>query len=251
MSGPARLTYAFAPIPEWILYHPALTPLAVRVYGVLARCGMTPDACFPSHAFIAEKANCQERSVARPMAELEAVGAIRHVTRWRSGGGRTSNGYWLAGDGPLEQTAQESAVHTAQDPQANRAGERAINRAQERVEREPLEREQDKENVQNVSLFPSPRPINGNGDSVAFGEFWKIYPRKESKGSARKAWSAAVKKAKPDAITAAAQQYRDKAGREDRYTKLAATWLNGECWDDPVEVTFHGETYATAPETYR
>ncbi len=65
-----------------------------------------------------------------------------------------------------------------------------------------------------------------------FDAFWLVYPRKESKGAARKAWTKAVSKASAAHIIAAAERYRDDPNREDGFTAHAATWLNGERWDD-------------------
>jgi DNA-binding transcriptional regulator YhcF (GntR family) len=137
--------YRFTTIPEWVLYHPQLSPLAVRVYGVLDRRGHEPTHCFPSHAEIAKKAQVSARSVARPLAELEAVGAIRAMHRGSATGGRTSDGYFLAGDSPLPAlTALLNALTeevTAQDLSSKRVRGRGSNRAREREERESVERE--------------------------------------------------------------------------------------------------------------
>lgn len=69
-----------------------------------------------------------------------------------------------------------------------------------------------------------------------FDEFWSVYPRKTAKGQARKAWPAAVRKATAETIIKGAMRYRDDPNRSDRFTKHPATWLNGECWEDPPEV---------------
>lgn len=65
-----------------------------------------------------------------------------------------------------------------------------------------------------------------------FDEFWNAYPRKENKGAARKAWAKALAKADAPTIVAAALAYRDDPNREAEYTAHAASWLNGERWDD-------------------
>jgi hypothetical protein len=81
-----------------------------------------------------------------------------------------------------------------------------------------------------------------------FEEFWRAYPRKTSKGAARKAWAKAITKAVPDKIIAAVRRYavgetaRMTSGVNPglRYTAYPATWLNAERWDDettPNEIT--------------
>lgn len=77
----------------------------------------------------------------------------------------------------------------------------------------------------------SPRPA-GVGDDPDFQQFWVAFPRKEGKGHAKRAWIRAVRKADATRIVLGAERYRDDPNREKRFTRLASTWLNGECWDD-------------------
>lgn len=76
-----------------------------------------------------------------------------------------------------------------------------------------------------------------------FDDFWRVYPRRESKIDARTAWG----KLKPDAalrariVEAVVNQCRAKGWTPDlprerkQYIPLPATWLNGEKWEDEVE----------------
>ena len=79
-----------------------------------------------------------------------------------------------------------------------------------------------------------------------FERFWSIYPRKASKGSAKKTWLKLVKgyeKEDFDAfitklVMAVDSQIRRKKRDGDEtltYWKHPTTWLNGECWLDSVE----------------
>lgn len=68
---------------------------------------------------------------------------------------------------------------------------------------------------------------------AAFDQFWAAYPRKESKGAARAAWTKALKKTDAHTLVAAALEYRQRRnGQEPQFTKQATTWLNQECWTD-------------------
>ncbi len=70
-----------------------------------------------------------------------------------------------------------------------------------------------------------------------FAAFWKVFPLKESKGDARRAWPKALKAAGGDAdrIVQGAYRYRNDPNREEEFTAYPATWLNGERWeDDPL-----------------
>lgn len=80
-----------------------------------------------------------------------------------------------------------------------------------------------------------PSPKRARADPKDFDRFWDVYPRRESKGAARKAWAKAIKIAEPDVIIAAAKAYRDNGMRQradPKFTKHPATWLNNECWTD-------------------
>lgn len=75
--------------------------------------------------------------------------------------------------------------------------------------------------------------------SDRFDEFWAVYPRKEKKPAAQKAYLRAIERADEDAIIEAAERYADARRElpkdEQRYTKHPATWLNNDCWNDDIE----------------
>lgn len=74
-----------------------------------------------------------------------------------------------------------------------------------------------------------------------FDSFWEVYPRKAGKAQARKAFAKAIRRVPVDVIVAGAVAYRDDPNREDGFTAHAATWLNGERWeDDPLPVRSGG-----------
>jgi hypothetical protein len=65
-----------------------------------------------------------------------------------------------------------------------------------------------------------------------FIDWYLIYPRHEGKGVAEKAYMKARKKTTAEVLLAGAQRYAEDPNREKQYTKLPATWLNAESWDD-------------------
>lgn len=66
-----------------------------------------------------------------------------------------------------------------------------------------------------------------------FAAFWQAYPRRVSKGAARKAWAKAIQKTSPDTLLAAAKAFaRLQAGKDEEFIPHAATWLNAERWQD-------------------
>jgi hypothetical protein len=76
----------------------------------------------------------------------------------------------------------------------------------------------------------SSSPAKPNADE--FLDWYLEYPRKESKGVAEKAYAKARKIATAEELVEGAIRYRDDPNREDQFTKLPATWLNGKCWED-------------------
>lgn len=64
-----------------------------------------------------------------------------------------------------------------------------------------------------------------------FEAFWTAYPRRKAKRAAWKAWKAAVKRADPEAIIAAAKA-EARRPCETKFRQYPATWLNADAWDD-------------------
>lgn len=79
----------------------------------------------------------------------------------------------------------------------------------------------------------------GSDSDPDFCAFWDVYPRKEAKGQARKAWKTATVKRgiDPKAIILGAERYRDDPQRNRDYTAHPGTWLNGERWLEQNEPT--------------
>jgi len=69
----------------------------------------------------------------------------------------------------------------------------------------------------------------------AFPAWYAAYPRRASRGAARRAYSVAVQKATPEELLAGAARYAKwlaSTGTPLDKTKHPATWLNQECWLD-------------------
>jgi hypothetical protein len=66
-----------------------------------------------------------------------------------------------------------------------------------------------------------------------FSDFWAAYPRKIGKGNARKAFEKAMKSATIDEISSGLNSQLDiLKSKEQKFIPHAATWLNGERWND-------------------
>lgn len=73
-----------------------------------------------------------------------------------------------------------------------------------------------------------------------FDDFWSAYPHrngvKRGRQKAEQKFRTAVKSGMtPDALTEAANRYRQDRQVIDGYAKDPATWLNGKCWEDEIE----------------
>lgn len=87
---------------------------------------------------------------------------------------------------------------------------------------------------------PTSTSILNNSQQEMFDRFWKVYPKKRSKGAAKRAW----KKVNPDndllhAIIESVKVqslHRDWTKDEGKFVPYPATWLNAERWDDEVLV---------------
>lgn len=74
-----------------------------------------------------------------------------------------------------------------------------------------------------------------------FDQFWAVYPRKVSKGQARRAWNAAAKKAAPAEIVNAVESFGSRVANSDpKFIPHPATWLNGERWSDEPDGQTNG-----------
>jgi hypothetical protein len=79
----------------------------------------------------------------------------------------------------------------------------------------------------------SPRAARG---ADRFDEFYDAYPRHVDRRDAEKAWSNVIKRDSPDEVIAAAKRYAlSQRGKEKKYMKYPATWLNKGCYFDEPE----------------
>jgi hypothetical protein len=85
----------FAPLPEWLIYHPeaARCPRIVVVYGCLQRHADQGGTCFPGISRVAELLHVDRTSVIRSLRRLEAIGAVTVTSRYTDDGRQTSNLY--------------------------------------------------------------------------------------------------------------------------------------------------------------
>ena len=87
---------------------------------------------------------------------------------------------------------------------------------------------------------PVPVPIKNTSSPTVlmFDDFWKLWPRKEGKAVAVKAYQKATKKISESELLEYARKYVNSPARPElKYVPHAATWLNGERWLDELEAS--------------
>ena len=66
-----------------------------------------------------------------------------------------------------------------------------------------------------------------------FEKFWAVYPRHREKFRARTAYDKALKHVSHEKIMIAVRHYAEEVrGKELKFVKHPATWLNAGCWLD-------------------
>jgi hypothetical protein len=172
----------------------------------------TGDA-WPSQATLAAEARLTVRSIRDLSAQLEAAG---HLTIIGSRGRGVSCRYrWILreeSDQPEPESEAQTEIETVVAPQ-------------------------DAELFPDSETAPKPAPRTKPKDLAAdFEAWWLQYPRKRSKGAARKAYDKARKSATAEELELGAMRYSAMRSSEDpTYTMHGATWLNKQCWLDEPE----------------
>lgn len=103
---------------------------------------------------------------------------------------------------------------------------------------------------------PSEEPLlRVESTDAGFDEFWAVYPRKVSKGDARRVWPAAVKRAgSGSVIVQGATRYAaERSGQDPSFTAHPSTWLRGDRWaDEPTRSSpKQSGRYEPSPEERR
>lgn len=193
---------------------------------VLASYASPENTCWPSVGQLAEDTGLSERTVQRSLAELAEAGLIRRYDRHAAGQPQVASGYNLMvkdeavtkpkpprhGDTPPRHHVQTGVSPCQKEPSPLRG----------HFVEQPLE--------QPIEERARARATVADRDRE-FEEFYATYPRKEGRGCAVRAFKAARKKASMAELMAGLERYK-RIPRERQYTKMPASWLNGEHWRD-------------------
>jgi hypothetical protein len=82
------------------------------------------------------------------------------------------------------------------------------------------------------------KKIEKQEDTIAFDQFWKLYPRKVAKPKARQAWNKAqINGALPEILQWISGALKSGAWNEEQYIPHPTTFLNQRRWEDPIPKT--------------
>lgn len=172
--------------------------------------------CFPSLKTLANECEMDVATVKRHLISLENCGLIERNRRQRENGSQTSTQYILCLTEPLAQNAPPPSAKCAT----------------------PLAQKHTPHNLGNNNLGREPLDNNDH-----FEDFWAAYPRKVGKGNARKAFAKALKNSSVEEIASGLnRQIEALSSKEQQFIPHAATWLNGERWNDEPDTNSNGNT---------
>lgn len=82
-----------------------------------------------------------------------------------------------------------------------------------------------------IHQTPDKAPVHQQADVDGFDSFWKLYPRKEAKALAVKAWKKAKVNGEVASVLASLAKQKNN-WTDPKFIPHAATWLNGRRWED-------------------
>jgi predicted transcriptional regulator len=203
-----------------------LTLRQFKVYAALSFFKGGNATCWPKIAKLCKMTNIDDRNLTRILKELEELGLIKRE---------------------LRNIECQSTIYTLYEPDveifvdedssdlpasvATTLPAKLATTPPGQISRD-IEQYSMNNTKEQKTITPLP-PKGGMSEDSLFESFWNSYPRKVGKGQARKAFTAALKKADVQTIAAGFKTFLPSVeGKEERFIPHAATWLNGERWLD-------------------
>jgi hypothetical protein len=97
------------------------------------------------------------------------------------------------------------------------------------------------EPVQSATAKPSAKPKR-KPNTEGFDQWWSIYPLKKAKAFASKSYDRIIRDGiatEVELLNGARRYAAECAGKEARFIKHPATWLNGGCWADELPTSIN------------
>jgi len=170
---------------------------------------------YPSVVWLAQVADCAERTVQRKLGILQEIGMITVLAS-------PSTDQKTRGANKYNLPALEGVTQCRGVTKSGGGGDTL-----------------DVGGVVTPRSHPNYRTIDNYNNMISLFEmFWKACPRKVGKKHALSAFKTASKHNDPEMLIKAMTAYADLVKRkaiEPRYIKHPSTWLNGGCWEDEEE----------------
>lgn len=193
------------------------------------------NICFPSTDRLALWAGVVERTVRREILHLMKLGLVRKEGRDYA----LNVGAALPDSGPIVRNPDSHAPEPRTNTPAARTNTPEIRTNtpahNDEPPRTPIEPPTRARAPHLALVHPPPQPPllgAASGEPDGFPAFWDAYPKKVGKGAARKAYAKALQRASPEIILAGVKAAAWDTRDEGRFIPHAATWLNGDRWDD-------------------
>ena len=214
-----------------VLHHSKATGTTKLVLiGIANHVNPDNDGAWPSQATLAKYANVSDRSVRTAIDKLIELGEVRvEVAGGHSFNQYKPNRYWLmltcpaSCDGSVSHKVRVEDSDIRVEVLGNQGGSMLpTNRNRTVIEPDIVQ----------------PKVVQQFSDE--FVSWWKVYPRRQQKGDAWKAWQQLAKKQQLPSIEVLLDATSRYAKRVDdpKFVKLPGGWLRAAMWDDePLTTT--------------
>jgi len=211
---------------------------ATGVYFVLCRhANIETQSCFPSVSLISQKLDISERQVKRALSILEHF----HIIRVERTSGKVNVYYLLDKREWIDTRACQSPVSNSHHTSACQSPAPVTDRPPKDINLKRLKKD--------IS--------NSNDLDVSFSSFWQVYPKREAKQAAIKAWQ----KLNPDSSLVtkilfaidAQKKHKENLKQSNAFTPewpYPATWLNGHRWDDEINDQAIQQSTSPSPDSF-
>lgn len=245
----------WAVLPAAVRYDPEIPASAKLLYAEISSLTDARGYCWASNAYFERLYDLSERTIVRLIRALEKAGYIRIL----DAGGGSARRKIAAGINPLGASGGER-IATAACTLPRNDGEGENNAPPDKNVSTPLTKmsvppdknvtQIKKENKKEIN--PPKAPQGAAWEPEMFERFWKAYPCKRDKASARREWD----RLEPDRklmMTMSAALKRQKASEQwqrEIGIPYACRWLRNRRWEDELDAP-GGPSRASAPTDER
>ena len=200
--------------------------------------------CYPSWSKIQDKTGVSKGTLSYIIKVLEGIGLLSHKKRFTNYGKKTSNLYTITlvnidekAYKKLSKEVRKKAPSSEVEP-SKLSSEVELTDSSEVELTDSSEVEPSTTEPLNITVISEPSTCAEAVVITDFDCFWENYPRKVGKANAKKAWE----KHKPDldAVLASLSTQKLSEGwkkNNGKFIPHPTTWINGERWNDEVELS--------------